>query len=251
MGLLKLSITVENLEYEVDSLHREVHAGPDDGRRLLRLCALYRQLGCALFLGDLDAAEFQEELFKSARCYLWLLERPPGAVDPYYLCRSRGAPLFDALASGRMDLAQRIAALMQAPFAPRMEPEEDFRWFEVLGALLTSPGSAPGLLAGYMIALDGSLSPRRDFAAALIDSDEKEVGEALRSLSAEWVEEAKDRKGSSGPYFPTTEANICVEAVALARLAADRKLKTPSHLRFVRDELLGPSQAEYPEDFVP
>jgi hypothetical protein len=252
VGLLKLATAVENLQFEVVRIHQELHAGTDDGRKLLRLCSYHRQLACGYLLGDRDAAEFELELFKSARCYLWLLDRPPGEVDPYYLCRSRAAPLIDALAAGRPDLAQRIALLMQSPFNPRMEPEEGFRWFAVLGAVAIPGALQPDLLDAFEATLEGKASVRYDLAAAILARDEKALARALESLAAEWPDEVKVRKGGlDGPYFPITEAHVCVEGVAVARLASSLGLRTPRHVRFMPDAVLGPAQASFPESYGP
>lgn len=251
MGVLNLAITAGNLQFEVDRHHRELKEGPDDGRKLLRLCTLYRQLGCVSLLADLDAAGMQVALYKSARCYEWLLLRPAGEVDPYYLCRGRAAPLLDALAAGRMDLAKRIASLMKAPHAPRMEPEEDFRWFQLLGESLIPGTPRPDLFKAFEAALEGGFSVRYDAAEALQAGDAEAFSAALRALSKEWPAEVKLRKLPDGPYFAATEGHVCVEAVALARLAQGRGLQPPRRVRFVPDELLGPVEAEYPESFAP
>lgn len=251
MGVLDLVITVENLQLELDELHAQLEAGPGDGSQLLRLGTFYRQLGCAQLLGDLDAAACQVSLFKSACCYEWLLKRPAGTVDPYYLCRSRGAPLLDAIAAGRLDLAQRIASLMKAPFVHRMEPEEDFRWFEILGEALVPGTPRPDLLRAFEVTLEGKFSARFDAAEALLAGDGEAFAEALRTLSREWPSETERREQPEGPYFAATEAHICIEAVALARLAAERGVARPRRLRFVPDELLGPVKANFPKSFAP
>jgi hypothetical protein len=251
MGVLELAVTVENLQFELDQLHGQLAAGPDDGRRLLRLGTFYRQLGCAQLLGDLDAAACQESLFKSARCYEWLLRRPAGAVDPYYLCGGRGAPLLDAIAAGRLDVAQRIASLMKAPFSHRMEPEEDFRWFELLGQALVPGTPRPDLFRAFEVSLEGRLSARFDAAEALQAGDGEAFAGALGALCREWPGEVERRTAPEGPYFAATEAHVCIEAVALARLAVERGIARPRRLRFVPDELLGPVKAEFPESFTP
>jgi hypothetical protein len=251
MSVLELAVTVENLQFELGQLHGQLEAGPGDGRLLIRLGTFYRQLGCAQMLGDLDAAACQDFLFKSARCYEWLLRRPPGTVDPYYLCRGRGAPLLDAIAAGRLDVAQRIASLMRAPFTHRMEPEEDFRWFELLGEALVPGTLRPDLLRTFEVSLEGKRSARFDAAEALQAGDGEAFAGALRALSREWPGEAERRTAPEGPYFAATEAHICIEAVALARLAVERGIAQPRRLRFVPDELLGPVKAEFPESFAP
>jgi hypothetical protein len=252
VGILKLAVAVENLRFEIGRIRQELQAAPDDGRKLLRLCGYHRQLACGLLLGDRAAAAFEVELFKSARCYLWLLERAPGTVDPYYLCHSRAAPLIDALAAGRPDLAGRIAGLMRSPFSPRMEPEEDYRWFAVLGAAAVPGALRPGHLAAFEATLEGKASARYDLAAALLARDEQALARALGNLAAQWPDEAQARSGGpDGPYFPITEAQVCVEGVAVARLAASIGLRPPRKVRFIPDSVVGPAQASFPDSYAP
>ncbi|MCP3168177.1 hypothetical protein [Myxococcus qinghaiensis] len=251
MGMLELDITLGNLEEEIqDGLERLREDGPD-AATVLDICARTRQLGCGLLLIDLDVDGFQHSLFESARRYDWLLDQRAAhpRLDTYYLCKSRAQPLLDALALNQLPLAHAIAAKLDTPWARRMEPEEDFRYFDLLSGPLLERQPDEVRLAAFERCLEQP-SARFDALTALMHQDADAFWKALKVLTREWEEdiEADRRQDSLDAYFAMTEASIFVEGLALVRLAGLWDIPARSRLPFMPAEAFQPSSEPFPEE---
>ncbi|HYO59977.1 Imm49 family immunity protein [Archangium sp.] len=204
--------------------------GTPDAKRTLEAARLLRQFGCGLLLSRLDTSGFRHHLLQAASIYLELLEHRPThpGLDPYYLARSKGEPLFDALAAGALELARKIASLMPPTWMERMEPEEDFHYFGALLCLVLER-DASGALAAFERCLQGGTSHRFDTVRALAAKDTAGFDRGLRELCAEeaaWRERQR-RSGLFDPHLHQTEAFVFVEGVALVRLARWLGMETP------------------------
>jgi hypothetical protein len=213
-----------------------------------------RQVGCGLLLANLDVDGFQHSLFQSAQLYEWLLDqraRHPG-LDVYYLCKSRALPLLDALSFGRTDVAQRIGKKLDTPWQPKMEPEEDFRYFELLSGPLLARQPDAAKLAAFERSLEEP-SARFNVVTALVQEDADAFWQALAVLTREWeadIEEQR-RRDALDPYFTTTEAFIFIEGIALVRLAELWGIRTEPRLPFMPQEAFLPPSRTFPEGFRP
>ncbi|AKQ69078.1 hypothetical protein A176_005990 [Myxococcus hansupus] len=250
MGTLELDITLGNLEEEIqDGLSRLREEGPD-AATVLDVCARSRQLGCGLLLIDLDADGFQHALHQSALLYTWLLDQratQPG-LDTYYLCKSRASPLLDALALNQLTLARDMGAKLDTPWAPKMEPEEDFRYFDLLSGPLLERRQDAVRLAAFERCLEEP-STRFDVLSALMREDADAFWAALSALTREWEEgiEADRRQDALDAYFAQTEASIFVEGLALVRLAELWGIPARPRLPFMPAEAFRAPSAPLPE----
>ncbi|MFP2930245.1 hypothetical protein ACLESO_34630 [Pyxidicoccus sp. 3LG] len=250
MGMLELDITLGNLEEEIeDGMERLREQGPD-AAVVLEVCAHSRQLGCGLLLIDLDADGFQHSLFQSARLYEWLLNQrasTPG-LDAYYLCKSRAQPLLDALALNQLELARSIGAKLDSPWAPKMEPEEDFRYFDLLSGPLLSRQADEARLGAFERSLEEP-SARFDVLAAITRQDADAFWNALSTLTRQWEDaiEADRREDSLDAYFAETEASIFVEGIALVRLAGLWGIPAKERLPFMPAEAFKAPSEPFPE----
>ena len=255
MSILELSITLDNLTEEIaDGMQALREEGPDSGR-VLEVCSRFRQLGCGLLLADLDTDGFQHSLYRSAHLYLWLLEQRDthSELDAYYLCKSQAQPLLDALALGQLELARRIGRKMMPSWAPRMEPEEDFHYFDLLAGPLLEQHQDEGMLARFEHSLQGDASARFDAVGALVRRDEEGFWQALSSLTREWEEGIEEdcNSGSVEPSFEQTEAHVFIEGLALVRLAESRGISRRERLPFIPSEAFQPVSEPFPEDLTP
>lgn len=251
MGMLELDITLENLDEEIqDGLERLREDGPD-AATVLDVCTRSRQLGCGLLLIDLDVDGFQHSLFQSTRLYEWLLDQRAAhpRLDTYYLCKSRAQPLLDALALNQLPLARGMGAKMDTPWAPKMEPEEDFRYFDLLSGPLLERQPDEARLAAFERCLEEP-SARFDALAALMRQDADAFWEALSVLTRQWEEgiEADRRQDALDAYFAQTEASIFVEGLALVRLAGLWGIPARPRLPFMPSEVFQAPSEPFPED---
>ena len=208
-----------------------------DAKVTLETAALWRQYGCGLLLSQLDEDGFREGLEQAATLYRELLSRQSACseFDPYYLARSKGEPLFDAVAAGAWALAEEIAAAMTPAWTPRMEAEEDFHYFGVLIALLLHRTDVAGTLDAFERCLQGGTSCRFDAVKALTTGDDEAFEAGLQGMISEqaaWMERQR-RSGLFDPYLHKTSAFVFVEGAALVQLARRRKLKTHESYRLI------------------
>ncbi|NTX65823.1 immunity 49 family protein [Myxococcus sp. CA051A] len=208
-----------------------------DAKLTLETAALWRQYGCGLLLSQLDEDGYREGLEQAAALYRNLLPRRSACseFDQYYLARSKGAPLFDALATGAWELTREIAAAMIPVWMPRMEAEEDFHYFGVLIALLLQRTDVDVQLEAFERCLKGGASYRFDAMTALAAGDDEAFEKGLQGMISEqaaWLER-QQRSGLFDPYFHKTSAFVFVEGAALVHLARRRKLKTQESYRLI------------------
>ncbi|GHG88973.1 Imm49 family immunity protein [Comamonas sp. JC664] len=214
-----------------------------DAKLTLETAALWRQYGCGLLLSELDEEGFRDGLEQAATLYLGLLRRRSecSEFDQYYLARSKGEPLFDALALGTWDLAGSIAMSMTPKWMQRMEPEEDFHYVGALMALLLQrPSELATDLDAFERTLQGGSSYRFDIVKALAarDGDAFDVG--LLGLIEEQAAqvERQRRSGLFDPYRHKTEAFVFVEGAAVVQLARSLAMPTQERYRLIPAEAL-------------
>lgn len=214
-----------------------------DAKLVLETAALWRQYGCGLLLSELDEDGFRDGLEQAATLYRGLLARRSACseFDQYYLARSKGEPLFDALAVGAWDLAREIAAAMTPTWMQRMEAEEDFHYFGALIAMLLQRTDLDAELAAFERCLQGGQSFRFDVVKALATADDEAFEAGLLGMveeQAAWMERQR-RSGLFDPYHHKTASFVFVEGVALVRLARRRALKTQERYRLIPEPALG------------
>ena len=213
-----------------------------DAKLTLETAALWRQYGCGLLLSELDEEGFRDGLEQAATLYLGLLKRRSecSEFDQYYLARSKGEPLFDALAAANWDLARSIAMAMTPTWMQRMEPEEDFHYFGAVCALLSR---RPLELDAFERTLQGGSSHRFDVVKSLARGDGESFDTGLHGMieeQAAWVERQR-RSGLFDPYRHKTEAFVFIEGAALVQIARHLGVPTQERYRLIPAEALGSS----------
>ncbi|KFA87216.1 hypothetical protein Q664_49790 [Archangium violaceum Cb vi76] len=216
--------------------------GKPDARLTLETARLFRQYGCGLLLSGLDEDGFRDSLRQAATTYSELLKRKQecSEYDQYYLARSKGEPLFDAIAAGESELARNIASRMSTHWMERMEPEEDFHYIGALIGLLQERGTE-GELAAFERCLQGGESYRLEAARALATRDAERFEQGLSGMIEEQINwrERQRRSGVFDPYLHKTEAFIFVEGVALIHLARARGMSTRERYPLIPEAALG------------
>jgi hypothetical protein len=187
-----------------------------------------RVRGIAGLLLDGVPGSLHRELCRSGRAMLDVLGRLP----PERQATARCAPFFDAVAAGDHACAQGIAARARTTWNGDEEYEDDFLYVHVLmdrfyrGA--DAAACAPALQRWEEV-LEGAADPRLAVARALAQRSAADFPEALREVLDH--ERARfrrmARRGALTEEREATEAHVCVEGLALIRLARQAGLPTP------------------------
>lgn len=252
MGSRKQSV-IDNLGFLLAKRLERLRGGKPDAKLALEACRFSREEGCGALLARYDADAFFLGLFRSGCIYLDLLQRKAECPedDRYYLARSKGQPLLDAIAANAWDLAKAIIPLMACEWMARMEPEEDFSYFGVLSGLVMGSGGVEDGLEDFERSLKGGESPRLKACRALADRDPEAFEAGLLALiddRAHWIEDDR-RSGIFDPYLHATEAQVFVEGIALVRLARAGEMHTERQYRFIPEVTLGAPGVPLPSDF--
>jgi glycine cleavage system regulatory protein len=229
MSFDELGTAIVNTEFLLDKQLGALSAGGAvDGESILQVTQGYRRLACGELLMDLDVEAFRDNLCQSAKTYVELLEACQRKdADPYYHWRSHGLPLLDAVAAGASELAASIAKLSaNTCFAEQGESEDEHWFFRLIAALATqaSADELEAMLAAFRAALEGDASSRHDVVAALVARDAAEFAPAFADLLEDWQMEMDSLREEERlePYDAATVAHICIEGLALLRLAQQR-----------------------------
>ncbi|RKH30262.1 Imm49 family immunity protein [Corallococcus sicarius] len=248
MSIKDLETLNGNLQHMLALKLQALRSQGPDAAKVLELARGYRQLGCGLLLATYDREDFFQCLFRAADAYLQFLEFQGARkeLDPYYLARSRGTPLLDALAIGELRLAHRMGGHMAPRWTEGMEYEDDFCFFDVLPEFAATQPDESLLrqkLDRMERALEGAGSARFDILQAIASRDEARFEEALGALVEQWAEQVEKKRETSpsplGRAFTLTEANVFIEGLALAQLAHRRGMRLRSEYRYVPPGLMG------------
>ncbi len=217
------------------------------GAVAVELCGKLRGLAIVALLTQGDADKFCHNLMRSGRVREVYLQRmrEHGVESDHHLASGRFAALMDALASGDVDLAHRIAWASPRAFSPQREYEDDFAYAQVLHRLIHGVTSAKvyePFLAQFAAALKGAPSPRLDVVTALIHRDQAKFDEAFAALLAGRERQIRADLARAQLESPMVlaERQVFIEALALLRLAERQGLQTQA------DYLYCPSLARRP-----
>jgi|GEM_PF-3286375 hypothetical protein len=245
MTTVDLELALGNLRHALARDEERQAGSEEEAGRVLALCERHRQLACGVWLADLDVEGFRRHLLQGARAYLGLLREREGrpGLDAYALCASRALPLVDALAGGHGGAAREVAERMTPRWTRRMEPRADFLFFHALGGLARGEEVAGVLDEASGAGLE---SPRFDVLRALAAGDVRAFESALEARVDEWQGELEQqrRREALPPEAASTEAHVCLEAVALLHLARGRGLRAEVPPRYVPPEVVPPLVTE-------
>jgi hypothetical protein len=215
----------------VEAMLPDVLAGHSTQRQIEEFCNYLRTIGiCRLFTRG-DSEDFLSHLCNSGRAFLHFLE----SVAPSVPRTSRAVPLFDAVACDDFDTARRIAAAAPTERDSEVEYEDDFLYMRFVLELVADSSEGAATLARYTEVLDGAIDGRLDVCRALFERDEAAFNSALADYM-EFVDARYARRlgsGDLGGDDAVTTRRICVEGLALARLAERAGLATESEYTLV------------------
>lgn len=202
-------------------------------RQILIFCGYYRRMGIVeLFLSGLPAGLF-ENLAKSARAFLFYLDRTEEATQ----VTSQSEPFFDAVACGDLDVGRAIAERSRSTWNEEEEYEEDFLYVRFLmdhGVLARELPHLERLLERFEQALKGSDDPRLALCRALQGKNQKRFDETLERMIDDRRRETEKtlRSGEVSPNDAATVCHLWVELLALLRFAEQAGLKLARHYPF-------------------
>jgi hypothetical protein len=233
---------LEDPRYPIDQL----------GRLSYELAHKFRSLAIMLLLSQGSTGLFLHNLMRAGRArevYLQRLHAAGIASDHFAAC-GRCAPLLDAIAAGDLERARRIAQLSPTALLAG-EYEDDHHYAQLLHRLIQEPPpeqECESILERFETFLDGQANPRLDIARALVQRDAAAFEDALAALLDEFerrIEQAKERAQLEEPVT-LAQREVCVEALALLRLAGLRGLPTASEYRYCPSLARDPLPVPFP-----
>jgi hypothetical protein len=147
------------------------------------------------------------------------------------------AAFLDAIAADDFALARSIADLSRKTWHQGHEYEDDFCYAQILFSLIgraRDPVALEALFSRYEAVLDGEAEPRLDAVRALVTMDHagfEKALEALLSRHADRIEKDKARHKIEDAVV-IAERQVCVEAVALLRIAERLGFALQNEYRF-------------------
>ncbi|OUS25276.1 hypothetical protein A9Q99_22045 [Gammaproteobacteria bacterium 45_16_T64] len=222
MSQFDLEIVVSNLEHYTTTNEEAFHGGAlSDAKVILLTCEAYANLASALLLLNHDVASFQRQLNLGAQLYLIALQsKEQRQLDPYYMCRTMGKPLFSAIAAKNTSLAQRICQNMPDKFQADFDYEDDFLYFGLIELLIAQQRDEDNIEAAlkkFFTASEQGASLRYQVMESICEKNQVQFDEAFVDLIDE--RELSFQENDLKPDFALTGRHIFVEGVALAHLA--------------------------------
>lgn len=213
-----------------------------------RLSSQYRRLAVFNLLIDADVDSFFHHLIDSAQTRRYFLERCVQEETPSLpACRSSAIDaFFDAVAAGRLHLAAAIARSSPRVHLVDVEYEEDFAYAHFLHALVQADTprdeTVQQALRQFTDSPDGRDS-RLDVCRALASQDQSLFDDAFLQLLAD--HEGYIEYGRDAIYRFGDDQLVCIEGLAILRLADRSGLKTETEYRFCPGLARGTMQTPY------
>jgi hypothetical protein len=211
---------------------------------------VHRQEAIARMLLEADRTGFVSHLRRSAELRLEFLfwtygrERDTDYARLITATRCRQGPFWDALATGDVDLARRVAVASVAPFDERYEYEDDHDYGQLFFDLVTSgfqpSARLPAIVSRIETIVDGQPSARLDVCKALLGRDQGALADALQKLVAEHVElfRAKGEGLLADPDEFATERFISIEGLGIKVAATQMGIAVADEDRLMPREAL-------------
>lgn len=208
------------------------------GRLSYELASKFRALAIMQLLSAGSTDLFLHNLMRAGRTRQVYLQRlqDEGIAQDHFAAAGRCAPLLDAIAAGALDRARAIADLSPSSLQVG-EYVDDHHYAQLLHRLIRprpNETECEAILAALETFLDGEQSPRLALTRALVQRDAAAFAEAFELLLDEFelrIEEAKERGQLEEPVTLALR-EVCVEALALLRLAELRGLSTETEYRY-------------------
>ena len=211
----------------------------ENGKLSMELTDDLRALAIMALLSFGDNRLFFQNLARSGEVretYLRRL-RDAGIENDHHQASARFKPLLDAVAAGDFALANRIAALSPKEFRKGHEYVDDYCFTQIINGLIGKAGSKDRFLPylnRFEIYLEGQSNARFDLSCALIDCDQVAFEEAFSELlntHEQYITQAKQRGQLEDPVV-LAHRFVCIEGLAILRIADTIGLKTESEYRY-------------------
>lgn len=255
-----IDITIGNLlfdvEQQVDEIARSLDSGTLRSDSMIKLCANYRKISIAVLLSEANTDAFYGSLYLSARTYVFLLKhvREYPDVDPYYLCKSRAEPFWDAVVADDMVTAREIATLATSGWKQGLEDEDDYCYFDFIMALVENPANVSLLeqkVQKFKTVMEGDTSVRFDICSALMQLNSDDFKHSLCELIDERDTNLKEEieYESLSPEDAQTEAVVFIEGIALVKIAKLLNMAVGNQYKFIPSlAFVASSDSFSPED---
>ena len=214
----------------------------------------FRALAIMQLLTEGNTDLFLHNLMRSGRSRETYLQRlkDAGVSADFDQVSGRFSPLLDAIAANDLDRARRIASLSPSDFRSGYEYEDDYCYGQLLRLLLAdvdpSESELITLFERYERWLDGEASPRLAVCMALAQRNQRDFDTALDDLLLffELSIQADKERGRHEDDCVIAERQVCVEALAILRLAGLRNLTTAEEYRYCPSLARVPMQRPFP-----
>jgi hypothetical protein len=236
-----LQVFIDNASYAVADMMPLVKAHALDLHGMLDFCTQYRRRGIAHLLKSGRADLLWQDLQRSGSAFAAYLER----ADDSRKIASKASPFFDAVASGDVQTANKIAQSSATAWVPDEEYEDDFLYIRILMSrfcLNAGQDVLGDMLNRYEVLLDGANDPRFVICQAYMEGRPKRFDAALEDLIAVRAEdyasgiEAEDVVEEDW----ATEGNIFIEGMALVRFAGSLGFQVQKEYLFIPSTVMTP-----------
>lgn len=243
---------VDDLHWVLEQSLPHLRAGRFDDDHVLGACRQWRRRGIGRFLTSARPSELWADLARSSSALAAHLTATGGRQ----VAASKCEPWFDAVAIGDWAGAEVIARGASPVLLPDLEYEEGYLHVRLLQALAAGRHDKAAfermLVRQRELAAEGP-EARTEIGQALVDHDAGALADALERLLREraWrYAEARAAEVVTEEEW-ATEAQVCIEGLALVRLAERLGLPVEPGLRFVPDLLrAAPPPAANPQAWL-
>ncbi len=227
MAFKFLPVVIENALLENQDVLRRLSSQGEPGMEaVLTLCNNFRIAGIGLLFFTGRPRGFLSHLSHSGRAFAHFLAHAADKAPRL----SRCGPFFDALAAGDLLAGTDIARRSRRSWVRAEEYEEDFLFVDFLMRLFFLGASAKDcddVLTRWEAALQGSEDVRLAICRALFEKKDDAFNEALELYLEQRRDELEDKARDSGLADEEKATwQLCVEGLALVRLAEHRGMET-------------------------
>ncbi len=223
-----------NASMEIEESLPMMAGGRVDPRRVLSFCRSYRRRAISSLFLDGQTGPFYDDLQRSGTAFREFLET---AADDSKVT-SQSVPLMDAIVAGDEETAAAIARHSRVTWNPDYEYEDDFLYMTFLMGRFFLDHDISALdstLARYETVLDGGEDVRLDLCRAIMEGDDDAFDEALLTLLDSHGRQYREGMEADELIEDdwATEGYLCIEGLALVRLARRGGINPDWNYRFV------------------
>jgi hypothetical protein len=218
----------------------------------LETCSNLRTLAIMALLDQGNERQFLANLSQSARAWVLFLRRAKAAqLRPHHYVSGRIDPILDGIAAGDKESIAWIAELAPAEKQGRSEYEDDYCYARLLLGLSADGGKDEALMplvARYRQFEDG---PRVTACEALIQRSSEGFHDALLEVIARFQKYCAElaERSEASPEL-TARCSICIEGLALLRLADKRGVPTDLEYPLCPSQARLPYVGAFPQEFT-